>query len=191
MGRTRLLGRTLLACLAGAAIAGIEVPAGAAQPKVASPAHLRASDGRDVTLPDGRTWLLTFFYGSCHTACPALLGQLVAVRAQFKAAERQKLAFGAITFDPARDTIEHLRHMADEFGLTGPGAAVMTGEPATVTRLVETFGFSFRPDGEGGFDHANLLAVMDGEGHVVAHHYGLATEAAQVARKVRRYLARS
>lgn len=148
-------------------------------------------DGREVAWPDGRTWVITFFYGHCYTACPALLAQLAAVRAQFQPAERKGMAFAAITFDPENDKPELLASLADEFKLSGPEGAVLTGDAATIARVVETFDFSYRPDGEGGFDHANLLAVMGGNGKILAHYYGIGGDGAKIAAKVRRLLARS
>jgi protein SCO1/2 len=162
----------LLSLVCGLALCG----AAPKSAKVLEATSLQDAAGKPVKLPDGRIWVLTFFYGSCTQVCPALLGMLGDIRSRFKPAERGRLAFGAVTFDPAHDSPEHLGHLAREFHLDQPGSAVLTGDRASVTKVLETFDFSFMPDGEGGYDHSNLVAVMDGAGKVVAHLYGLTSQ---------------
>jgi cytochrome oxidase Cu insertion factor (SCO1/SenC/PrrC family) len=178
MGSRVLLAIALAVSLGGAAT----------HAKTLAPVTLQDPDGKRVALPDGRIWLLTFFYGSCEQTCPALLQGLSSLRERFKPEERRRLAFGAMTFDPAHDTPEHLARLADEFGLAVPGAAVMTGDATSVSVVLTTFDFTYRPDGDGGFDHANLFAVMNGKGKVVAHFYGVSPDAGRIVRTVRKLL---
>jgi len=149
------------------------------------PVLLLDTAGAEVALPDGNVWVMTFFYGTCREVCPILLRNLATVAGRFGPEERRGVRFGAITFDPARDGPEELARLATAHGLQGAGRKILTGKPADIAHLTEAFGFSFKPDDRGGFDHVNLLAVMDGKGRTVRHFYGLTPDTLQVVRAVR------
>jgi protein SCO1/2 len=186
-----LLAGTALAAAATPALASgdccrpLQAPAvAAAQVDVLAPATLTDHRGRAVTLPDGRPWVLTFFYGHCPDVCPTLLYNVADVAQAMPAALRGKVAFGAVSFDPARDTVPKLAEQAENYALTGDDWYLMTGEPKTLDRVLGTFRFDFKPDRDGGYQHTTLTAVMDGEGRIVHHFYGLRPDVGRIAAAV-------
>lgn len=146
------------------------------------PAQLTAQGGRSVSLPDGRPWVLTFFYGNCKDVCPTMIYNVAEVALEMPEDKRARVAFGAITFDPARDTVPKLAEYFENFELKGDNTYLMTGEPATLERLVKAFKFDYKSDRKGGFQHTTLTAVMDGKGRIVQHFYGLRPDTARIAR---------
>ena len=98
-------------------------------------------------------------------------------------AQQQTLASCAGCHDltPARDTVPKLAQYQENFELTGDHYYLMTGAPATLDQVMKTFRFDFKPDGPEHFQHVNMLAVMDGQGRIVRHFYGLQPNIEQVA----------
>ena len=157
-------------------------PAPAAGPvETLAPVALTDQRGATVRLPDGRPWVVTFFFGNCKNVCPTLLYNLGAVAEVMPEATRRKVGFAAISFDPARDTVPQLAQYQINFELTGEHFHLMTGAPADLARIFKTFAFDYKPDRDGGFQHTTLMAVMDGQGRVVQHFYGLTPDIERIA----------
>ena len=138
-------------------------------------APLTLTDQRrnDVALPDGRVWLVTFFYGHCPDVCPLLLYNLQDALAALPESTRKKMGFAAVTFDPARDDVAFNADHAEAYAFTADNNYVLTGEPETLASMFKAFRFDYKKDRDGGFQHVNMLAIMDGQGRVIRHHYGL------------------
>lgn len=195
--------RLLLAGLAGAAIAASAMPAFALKappppkgdccttedaPAVKAPpldtlSKVRLTDHRNqpVTLPDGKVWVVTFFYGHCKDVCPTLLYNMGSVAEALPAAVRQNVRFAAITFDPARDTVAVMAEQAENFELTADYYHLLTGDNASLQALFKAFRFDFKQDRDGNYNHTNLIAVMDGQGRILKHFYGLQPNIERVA----------
>lgn len=196
------LRQLMLAGLAGAAIAASASPALAlkappppkgdccapeAAPEASVPKDtlkaITLRDHRDqrLSLPDGRVWVVTFFYGNCRDVCPTLLYNLGSVAEAMPESARKNVRFAAITFDPARDTVPKLAEYTENYELTADYYHLFTGDTETLNTLFKTFKFDFKKDGDGHFNHTNLIAVMDGKGRVIKHFYGLQPNIERVA----------
>ncbi|MFN3430511.1 MAG: SCO family protein [Candidatus Sericytochromatia bacterium] len=136
--------------------------------------------GKQVSLPDGRVWVVTFFYGNCKDVCPTLLYNLGSVAESLPKDVRDKVGFAGISFDPERDTVAKLAEYQENFELTGADYHLMIADKPTLDRVFTSFRFSFKPDRDEYFQHVNLLAVMDGQGRVIKHYYGLQPNIEQV-----------
>lgn len=156
-------------------------PATANPAKVLPHRHFTDQQGRTVSLPDGRIWAVAFFYGSCKTVCPRLIYNLTELKAALPADQQERVAFAAITFDPERDSAERLKSLAQSHDFTAANQYLLRGDGDTTATATRVFGFDFKPDGQGDFRHSNLLAVMDGQGRVVRHFYGLEPNLERVA----------
>lgn len=195
------LARVLGVGLVGAALAASTGPAWAATPapevddcckaleapaapgeslETLSTALLTDQRGKAVTLPDGRVWVVTFFYGHCKDVCPTLLYNLGSVAEALPADVRSRVGFAGISFDPERDHVPELKTYAENFELGGDEFHLMTGDRPTLDRVFKRFEFTYKTDRDGSFQHVNLMAVMDGKGRIVRHFYGLQPNIEQV-----------
>ncbi len=97
--------------------------------------------GRTVRADDlrGKVVLASFLYSACTDACPLLAPRLrdlqEALRRDGHLGTRALLL--TFTVDPERDTPEVLRDYALRVGADPAGWRFLTGEPATVQRLIE------------------------------------------------------
>lgn len=172
-----------------ACCAPVEPAAAAPIAAALAPVSLTDQRGKTVALPDGRVWVVTFFYGQCRDVCPTLLYNLGSVAEALPAPLRQKVAFGGVSFDPARDTVPRLAEYQHNFELTADNTYLMTGDRPSLERVFKAFSFSHKADRDGAFQHVNMLAVMDGRGRIVRHFYGLQPDIEQVTSLVSRLVA--
>jgi protein SCO1/2 len=141
--------------------------------------------GDAVRLADhrGHPTVVVLFYGTCISACPVLLRDAELIEAALPDAVRGATRFLMVTFDPERDTPERLAAYAAEKGLDRERWSFLTADERAVRRLAAALGVRYRPDGQGGFAHTNLITVLDGDGVPIARleGLGLGPDAAVVA----------
>jgi len=130
-------------------------------------------------LLDGRVSVLSFIYQSCHdvNGCPLATTVLHRIR-QETARDPQlaeKLQLISLSFDPERDTPEHMAHLAHGFSFTKGGAEWLFLTTASQQRLqpiLDAYGQSVvrerGPDGEdtGAFSHLLRVFLIDRQGHI-------------------------
>lgn len=162
---------------AGAPAPGGPVPIRDGRP--APRADLADHRGQPFTLgaPLGRPLALTFIYGSCHAACPALIAALKAV----EAAAGDAALFAAVTLDPERDDVAALAAAAARWEL-GPRWRLLTGRPDRVQALLAGWpvGTWRRADGE--IAHENLVVLLDNQGRRAFTYRGLGHPVAELTR---------
>ncbi len=189
----------LVASLAACGPAGADGAPGATEPhahEVAAHAHA-ASLPADAPLPGasllhlGDVWtdhrgdavrladhrghptVVVLFYGTCISACPVLLRDAELIEAALPDDVRVDTHFLMVTFDPERDTPDRLAEYAAEKGLDRERWSFLTADDRAVRRLAAALGVRYRPDGQGGFAHTNLITVLDGDGVPIARLEGL------------------
>lgn len=152
--------------------------AACAEPTKELPVNTRL--GGDFTLTDhngeafrladqqGRVVLMFFGYTHCPDICPATLARIAQVYRNLREAgdaERVQLLF--VTFDPARDTPEHLREYVPWFKADVIG---LTGSEEQIRAVAEQYGVVFLKSGEGepGYDftHSDYVYLLDQQGRV-------------------------
>ena len=121
--------------------------------------------GRSVSLGDfrGRTLLLTFAFGHCSSACPAIVAGLRAARL---AADRPDVVLVVLSLDPWRDTPDRLPMMAQHWGLS-PDDRVLSGTVPDVQRVLDTLGIGRRRDeATGDIMHGTTTMILNDRGRI-------------------------
>ncbi len=128
------------------------------------PLHLRDANDRAIGLDVGRghTTLVSMFYGSCPTACPALIDNLTRV-----IGDTPDVRVVLVSFDPARDTPARLRELVRDHHLDGRWTLASASEPEA-RELAALLGYKYRDLGNGSFFHNIAVVAVDGEGRPVA-----------------------
>jgi protein SCO1 len=125
--------------------------------------------GRPVTSASlrGQTVAVTFIYTRCPLPdyCPRMLANFKAVAERFRDRIGRDLTLLVITFDPAFDTVDVLSSYARAHGADRPGWLFLTGEPAEVSKVCDTFGIERWPDA-GLLTHTLQTAVLDRNGRL-------------------------
>lgn len=120
----------------------------------------------------GRPVVLTMFFASCGYACPLLVTDMQAIRAQLPAAVRDRAAFVLVSFDVERDTPAALRLYREQRGLDD-GWTLLHGDADAVRELAALLGVKYKQEADGMFSHSNLVTVLNPEGEIVHQRSGL------------------
>lgn len=118
---------------------------------------------------EGKYVMLTFIYTACSDVCPQLEMNLAQVYdAVPKKYIGENIIFLSISFDPTRDnpeTLERYRHFFGSDGDTWRMARINDEEE--LDTLLEKFGVTVIPDGEGDFAHNAAFYLVNPDGYLV------------------------
>lgn len=140
----------------------------AASPRPLPDVAFEDQDGRPFRLADlrGRPIVVEFFYTRCPTVCSPLTAAFQRLDARLPKLGPDAPALVSVTFDLA-DTVGTIRDFGRAFGADGERWRFARPVEATgLTRLLESFGVTVIPDGEGGFVHNAAIHVIDREGRL-------------------------
>jgi len=92
--------------------------------------------GQSVTRADllGKVWIASIIFTRCAEECPLVSNHMARLQATFAAEPDVRLV--SITVDPAYDTPEVLTHYAQSFAAQPQRWLFLTGDKATIYRLV-------------------------------------------------------
>jgi len=164
-----MLRRTLLA----AALAfGASVGAAPALPGDSIyqlPLRLNDQDGTAFPLArsQGRLVIATMFYTSCQYVCPMLIDALRDTLAALPAPDRGRVDVLMVSFDPARDTSDVLRHTFEQRHLEHPQWTLARTDSAGTRKLAALLGIRYRQLADGDFNHTSALILLDGQGRII------------------------
>lgn len=138
-------------------------------------AEWQSRDGGTLTLSDlaGRPSIITMIYGSCETACPILIRDAQRIRAALPETERESVQVVVVSFDPMRDTPEAMAEYARQKVDNDRDWHFLHGSDADIRTLATLLGIRYRNNGDGTFDHSNVVAVLDGAGRIAHRGEGL------------------
>jgi protein SCO1 len=125
------------------------------------------ADGKTASLAQalgGKKAVLAMFYTGCSSLCPLIVERMKAVEEALPEGERPRVRFVLISLDPIFDTPEELRAFAVSHGIDRTRWGLYRGDERAVRQLAMVLGVSYRPDGAGGFDHSNLISLIDADG---------------------------
>lgn len=131
--------------------------------------ELKDHTGRPVRITDfrGSVVLVTAIFSRCGYSCPMILGDLQDEIAALTPEQLEDLRIVVITLDPENDTPEVLANVAAARGFSSPPFHLLTGDPATVERVLDDFAVQRSRDAKTGLiDHASLFILVDREGRV-------------------------
>jgi protein SCO1/2 len=143
--------------------------------------QLQNRQGRTVSLSDyrGKPLMISMIYTSCFHVCPTTTRNLASAVATVRSAVGED-AFRVVTigFDVLHDTPEKMRSYARQQGVSREkNWSFLSADQATVTRLSADLGFLYMPSSKG-FDHLVQTTIVDGEGRIYRHVYGMEAEPA-------------
>ena len=135
--------------------------------------------GQTVRLHDfsGKAVVLTFIYTHCPDVCPRTAESLRAADELLSTDARDRVAFLAVTVDPARDTLQALEQFSALHGLAdNPRWFTLRGDPAALARVWGDYGIdpgriAATPDGSttldagGGLGHTDAIYFIDPAGN--------------------------
>lgn len=135
----------------------------------------RDQHGRSWSLSEfsGRNVIVSMVYAGCSTACPMLVEDVKRIYSALSAEEQAVTSMVLVTFDTVNDTPEKLKAYAEARGLHQENWHFATGAETDVRTLASLLGVRYRKNPEGGYDHSNVVAVLNRHGEVIHRQEGL------------------
>jgi len=133
----------------------------------------------------GRPTIITMIYGSCTTACPVLVNDARRIDRAAPEAIRERLQVVVVSFDPARDTPERMADYADDYDVDPKRWRFLHGDPADIRTLAAMLGVRYRDNGDGTFDHSNVVTLLDARGRIAERNEGLARPVEPIVQALR------
>ena len=164
----------LSALLAGAALAATPLP-GDSLYQLSM--RLTLADGARLPLAQlrGKPAVITMFYASCDGVCPAIAFSMRRMEAALDAAQRARMQWVMVSFDPARDTPQALRTFAADNKLDAPRWHLARADEPDVRTLAAALNIRYRALPSGVFSHSTEIVLLDADGVIRARTSNLAT----------------
>ena len=140
---------------------------------------LTERSGRPLSRADleGRVWVANFIFTRCTTICPELTRKMAAIRTRLALSGAGDVLSVSFSVDPANDTPDVLTRFAARFEADPTAWFFVTGETATVLRVVnEGFHMMMSDPGKEAPAHTNRFLVIDRKGRVRSMHEGTDTD---------------
>jgi protein SCO1/2 len=143
--------------------------------------------GREFSVDQlrGRPVVLNLVFTNCYSVCSGLTLRLrEAVRVARDALGANSFTVVTVGFDTARDTTARMAAYGRDRGINDPLWYFASTDAATVQRLTDTVGFTWRPSAAG-FDHIAQVTLLDRDGVVVRQLYGAEFEPPELVEPLR------
>lgn len=137
----------------------------------------------------GHPLVLAMVFTRCQASCPVIMADLKAIDDALTPTERAAMRFVIFTFDAARDNAASLREFAEQHHLPLDHWALYHGNADAVRELAAMLNVRFAVLPNGGFDHANVITVLDASGVQRFQQNGLGQEPQAIVAQLRALLA--
>ena len=130
----------------------------------------------------GKPQVVAMFFANCQYACPLILNDMQRIEAALTPAQRARVGFTLVTFDPKRDTPEALAEYRRVRNLPAEQWTLLRGEPEDVQELAALLGVRYKQDARGQFAHSNIITVLNADGEIVHQQVGLTQDIGESVR---------
>lgn len=125
----------------------------------------------------GKAYVADFFFTSCPTICPTMARNMLRIQERFQ--DETRLLLLSHTIDPKRDTVERLRHYAENLGALPGKWHFVTGDKDQLYGIAEDY-FNIvveDPTLPDGFDHSARFVLVGPQRRIRAYCTGTDTQA--------------
>src|SRR6056300_82991 len=130
--------------------------------------NLQGADGAAVTneTMDSTIYVLSFFFATCPTICPAMNFHLNEIEKRFNGYDQFKLV--SITVDPTKDSPAKLKQYQQEHNYSTSKWTFLTGDQEAIYDLAKGVYLNAFEDqtAEGGFLHSTSAILVDWDGNI-------------------------
>ena len=120
----------------------------------------------------GKPVVAAMGYTSCKDMCPAIVADMMWIEKHLPQDASGRVSFAFFSIDSKVDTPAKLKAYADEHGFDPARWMLLHGDDDAVRELAAALGVGYRPDGQGGFDHAAVISLIDEKGEIVVQQRG-------------------
>ena len=123
----------------------------------------------------GKIVVAAMVFTHCESACPRIVADMQRLESEFTEKELNQLQFLLISMDPERDSPERMTEFALDHKLNSRWTLISSKPDATM-EIVNVLGVKVKKLDNGGFDHSNIIHVLDQNGIIVFQKNGFVIE---------------
>lgn len=135
----------------------------------------------------GKTTVAAMVFTHCASACPRIVADLQRIEKSFTDEELKQINFLLISMDPERDTPARFIEFSKEHQLNDSWILISSNEAATM-EMANVLGVRVKKLADGGFDHSNIIHVIDSKGVIVHQQNGLEQDPLQTIQQIKSIL---
>lgn len=135
----------------------------------------------------GKVTVLAMVFTNCQSACPRIVADIQRIESEIPKDEIKDVQFVLVTMDPLRDTPKRLREFAAEHKLTSRWT-LLTSNENDALEFANVIGMKYKKTEDGGFDHSNLINILDKEGVIKHQQVGLDQEPKESVEEITKLL---
>jgi protein SCO1 len=135
----------------------------------------------------GKVTVAAMVFTHCESACPRIVADMQRIESALSGKEFQHVSFLLISMDPERDSPERMREFAGEHQLNSNWTLICSNEDATM-EMANVLNVRVKKLEGGGFDHSNIIHVINREGIIVHQQNGFAVEQSETLQAIRALL---
>ncbi len=120
----------------------------------------------------GKIRVMAMIFTHCPAACPVITQQIKAVESLIPPAAREQVGYTLISFDSKRDTAAQLK---DYYAMQRLDSnwQLLHGAPYDIQTIAALLNVQYKEWPGGDFTHANVIFVIDPQGHIALREEGL------------------
>ena len=147
--------------------------------------HLTDARGNAIALDAhrGHPVVVSMFYATCKSACPALMLELHDVDARLDPEAREAVRYLLVSFDPGHDDTAALAKVVADHGLDARWTLARTDE-REVRLLATALGLRYRFREDGQIDHSTNVALVRPDGALDVRIDGLGQPKEELIRRI-------
>jgi protein SCO1/2 len=142
-------------------------------------------DGKPVKLEklSGKVQVVAMIFTTCGYACPKIVHNMKEIEQQLPAKVRKETRFLLISFDAKTDTPKRLKQYADQ-KMLGDRWTLLHGSRDEIRSMSMVLGVQYAPLEGGGFNHSNVITILDESGNIYKRIEGLDTSIHQAIKEI-------
>lgn len=121
----------------------------------------------------GKVSVLAMIFTHCQSACPRIVADLQRIESGLPENQLKNVQFILVSMDPSRDTPKRLKEFAADHKLDENRWTLLTSNENDVLEFANVLGMKFKKTEDGGFDHSNLITILDKNGVIKHQQIGL------------------
>lgn len=142
-------------------------------------------EDQEINLPSlsGHYQVMAMIFTSCGFACPRIVDIMKNIQLQLPENIRQQTRFTLISFDSEIDTAERLKQYSVGMHLDKDWT-LLNGDEAAVRQMSMLLDVQYSQLPDGGFNHANVITILDKKGRIIKRLEGLDIEPAEAVKSL-------
>jgi protein SCO1 len=135
----------------------------------------------------GKIIVGAMMFTNCPSACPRIVADIKIVESSLNEDERDRIQFLLISMDPERDNPAQMSRFASDHRLGSSWEIIRSDKSATM-EIANVLGVRVKPLKDGGFDHSNIIQLLNAQGEIVFQQPGLNINPDETLKEIRKLL---